>query len=436
MKVPKIFLPEKNTEKNLEKILSKKFYTLDKEGNNIKAYDFNGKLLKSATIGERMHNLETFMLYNKKMLTARFGESNRAVFDEKLNPIIMTPSHPNQTYSVFERKNNPSLLMINTTAKRTRGTRITYYQQDSTKLDDFYYELHDMLSNKAFVLKTKEQNYLALCFNNHTLLIHENLHEMKKLKTELNINDVSVVDMKGEERVIALCLKDDGPAFQVLRIFDNKLKLLEELNTETFKSASPEDPWHDRLLSFKPYKIGQKDYFFVAVERKKEKNRTDLKVLNTDFEEVFQLEDIVKDYVRVENFNGKDHAFVLANRRGATMIEVLDETFKLEDTITIPYSGLLRKYEVLNLNNVDYLAYIKEGYLKFYSGPFPLNYPFYEVKSITLLDTNNGLEKIIPFNYKGNDFLALEYGHGDGICVYDEDFKLFREFTGRDFCVA
>lgn len=446
MKVPKIFVPEKNLEKNLEKILSKKFYMLNKERNKVMMYSLNGELLGSTMIGQCMDSLEMFTFHNKKMLTAKFGDSNtqdnnRAIFDERLNHLILTTSYPNQAYCVFERKNGRDLLMLNTAAQRTKGTKITYYDLDGTKLDDFYYELHDVLTNKAFVIRTNEQNYLALCFNHHTLLIHEDLHTMLKLKTVRDVNDVHIVNLKGDERVIALCFKDDGPSYQVLRIFDNKLKLLEELNTKDFKNVLPtDDPWHDQLLSFKTHRFGSQDYFFATIERKSQSNRTDLKVLNTDFKEVFQSEDIVKDYVRIEKFNSKDYFFILANRRGTTMIEVYDEMFELKDTIAIPSSGLLRKYEILNFNNTDYLAYVKNGCLNLYSGDFPHNQIFCNIegpnKSIPIFDTNNGLEKIIPFNHKGNDFLALEYGHGDGIYIYDENLNLVKEFSGRDLCVA
>ncbi len=444
MKIPKTFVPEKNTEKSLENILSKKFYMLNKEGSKVMTYSPNGELLGSTMIGQCMDSLEMFTSCNKKMLTTKFGDSNtqdnnRAIFDERLNHLILTTSYPNQAYCVFERKNGRDLLMLNTAAQRTKGTKITYYEPDGTKLDDFYYELHDVLTNKAFVIRTNEQNYLALCFNHHTLLIHEDLHTMLKLKTVNNVNDIHTVNIKGDERVIALCFKDDGPSYQVLRIFNNNLKLLEELNTETFRPASPEDPWHDQLLSFKPCRIGSKDYFFAAVERKKEKDRIDLKVLNTDFEEVFQLEDIVKRHYCVEKFNGKDHIFVRLNKGG--IVNIYDEDFNLKDKILVRESSLQDRYKILEFNGTSYFACVNEGYLTLHSGKIPFYGSHWTNKKVASADIklkniNSGLKKVIPFDYKGKDFLALEYEKNRGVDVYDEDFRFVRSFPGGDFCVA
>jgi hypothetical protein len=401
MKIPKTFVPEKNLEKNLENILSKKFYMLNKERNKVMMYSLNGELLGSTMVGQCMDSLEMFTSCNKKMLTAKFGDSNtqnnnRAIFDGKLNRLIVTPSYPNQAYCVFGRKNGPDLLMVNTTAKRTKGTRIAYYGLDGTKLNDFYHEIPDVLTNKAFVIKTKEQNYLALCFNYHTILVNEGSHNILTLKTEPGINDIQVVDTKDGERILSLCCRDVGPAYQALKILDSKLNLIEQLNTKNFKPTTPGDSWHDKAKSLKTYKLGLQDYLFFSFENKI-KNRTDLKVLNTDFKEVFQSEDIIKDYVRIEKFNSKDYFFILANRRGTTMIEVYDEVFELKDTIAIPSSSLSRKYEVLNFNNTDYLAFIKNGCLDLYSGDFPHNQIFCNIegpnKSITIFDTNNGLKK-------------------------------------------
>lgn len=291
MKIPKAFIPERNTEKSLEKILSKKLYTIDEEKRKILVHDINGKLIDSKTIGENVSDLETFDFYNNKMFTVKFGDNlyNRAVFNKRLEPMIMTLSYPNQAYCVFERKNYPSILMINTTAKRTKGTKISYYEANGTKLDDTYHELHDTLTNKAFVIKTNEQNYLALCFNYYTILVHEDLKNMMTMHTTRGVNDIHTVNLKGEERIIALCF-NQHLSYQVLRIFDQRLNLLEELSIKDFKPVLPaDDPWHDQLLSFEPYRFGSKDYFLATVERKKEKNRTDLKVLNTDFEEVLVL---------------------------------------------------------------------------------------------------------------------------------------------------
>jgi len=440
MKIPKTFIPEKSLEKNLEQILSKKFYTLDKKGGKILGCSFDGKLLNSTKTGEHMSGLESFTFCGKQRLTAKFGEHDRMILDEKLNPAIITPGHPNKAYCVFERKKHPDLLMVNATAKRTKGTKVAYYNHDLTKFNDSYHDIYDILTNTAFVVKTKEQNYLALCFNYHTLLVNEDLHTMLKLKTEPNINDVNVVNMKGEERIIALCLKDDSPAYQVLRIFDNKLKLLEELSTKDFKPVLPtDDPWHDQLLSFKPYSLGSQDYFLVTVERKNEKDRTDLKVLNTNFEEVFHSEDIVEDYVRVEKFNGKDHFFVMFHK--GSVVNVYDENFNLKDEILVHKSSLQGRYKILEFNCTSYFACVNEGYLTLHSGKIPFYGSHWTNKKVASADIrlkniNSVLKKIMPFDYKGKDFIALEYGNNEGVDVYDDNFKFVRNFPGGDFCVA
>ncbi|MDP2907563.1 MAG: hypothetical protein Q8O03_06485 [Nanoarchaeota archaeon] len=444
MKIPKTFIPEKSLEKNLEQILSKKFYMLNKERNKVMVYSLNGELLGSTMIGRCMDSLEMFTFHNKKMLTVKFGDSNtqdnnRAIFDERLNHLILTASYPNQAYCVFERKNGRDLLMLNTAAQRTKGTKITYYEPDGTKLDDFYYELHDVLTNKAFVIRTNEQNYLALCFNYYTILVHEDLKKMLTMHTIRDVNDIHSVNLKGEERVIALCF-NEHLSYQVLRIFDNRLNLMEQLNTKDFKPVLPvDDPWHDKLLSFEPYRIGSKDYFFAAVERKKEKDRIDLKVLNTDFEEVFQLEDIVHWRTLVEKFNGKDHFFVMFHK--GSVVNVYDENFNLKDEILVHKSSLQGRYKILEFNCTSYFACVNEGYLTFHSGKIPFYGSHWTNKKVASADIrlkniNSGLKKIIPFDYKGKDFIALEYDNNDGIDVYDDNFKFVRNFPGGDFCIA
>lgn len=446
MKIPKTFVPEKNLEKSLEKILSKKLYTIDEEKSKILVHDINGKLIDSKTIGENISDLETFDFYNNKMFTVKFGDNlyNRAVFNKRLEPMIMTPSYPNQAYSVFERKNHPSILMVNTTAKRTKGTKISYYKANGTKLDDdMYHELHDILTNKTFVIKTNEQNYLALCFSYYTILVHEDLKNMMTMHTTRDVNDIHTVNLKGEERIIALCF-NEHLSYQVLRIFDKRLNLLEELSTKDFKHGLPiHDSWHDQLLSFKPYRIGSKDYFLATVERKKEKDRIDLKVLNQDFEEVFQLEDIVKDHVRVEKFNGKDRFFVPLNQKVGIVNHIYDENFCLQELMMLRDSSLREKYKVVEFNGISYFACVHKGYLNFYSDDILCIYTFdgffgnnQPSASIRLADTNSGLKKIIPFDYKGKDFLALEYWHNECTNIYDSSFKLVKSFPGGDFCVA
>lgn len=439
MKIPKTFIPEKNTEKSLEKILSKKLYTIDEEKSKILVHDFNGGVIGSKTIGENIDDLETFSFYNNKMLTVKFGDNlyNRAVFNKRMEPIIMTPSYPNQAYSVFERKNGPDLLMVNTTAQRTKGTKISYYETNGTKLNDFYYEIPDTLTNKAFVVKTKKENYLALCFNYHTILVNESLHRVLTLKTEPDINDIQVVDTKDGERILSLCCRDVGLAYQALKILDSKLNLLEQLNTKNFKPTTPDDPWHDKAKSLKTHKLNSQEYLFFSVENKI-KNRTDLKVLNTDFEEVFQLEGIIQYRFNVEKFNGKDHLFVRLKK--GEVVNVHDENFNLEDEIPVAYSSLQGKYKILELNGTSYFACVNEGYLTLHSGKIPFYGSHWTNKKVASADIKlrniDGLKKIIPFEYKGKDFLALEYEKNRGIDVYDENFKFVRSFPGGDFCVA
>lgn len=446
MKIPKTFLPEKGLEKRLDNILSKKLYTIHKDGSIINAYGFNGELLShSKSLGEPMSCLETFNFANHKLLTVKFGDNSdqRVVFDERFNPVIVTPKVKAQTYCVFERKNDKSLLMVNFTTDRTRHTKITYFEHDGTKLEDSYHELHDTLTNNAFVVKTKGQNYMALCFNHHTILVYEDLHTRLKLKTEPNINDLCTVNIKGEEVVIALC-NDDERSFQVLKIFDNKLKLLEKLSTKDFKTILPiDDPWHDKLVGFKTLKFGSKDYFFALIGRKAPTGRVDLKVLNTDFEEVLNVPDLYNCagncYISVKEHNDQECLFIpvfgLLHK-----LYAYQENFSLVDEIHLSRRFFITPYKVVNFKETSYLITLGNDALNFYSD-FPQNPNSWHKRNPNRRlklpkDEDLKLKDIIPFDYNNKDFLALEYWNRNGIDVYDQGLNFVRRLPGGDFCIA
>ncbi|MBM3199807.1 hypothetical protein FJZ53_02630 [Candidatus Woesearchaeota archaeon] len=463
MRVPQTFVSE-NAELNLDRIMAKKVYYIPKRWKSIEVRMVNGDFVDSKIIDGsritdqylaesrkfdgRVMDLKTFKFNGKDMFISKFGDSmhNLVLFDDKLNEILFTQSCPNPSYCVFERKNNPDALVLNITGSRSNGTIIGCYDNKGNEIAAFGASIDhesgygkDTLTSTVSAVKTKKQNYLALEYFSHIQVRDEDLNFVSLLRmSHKNSKKISVANIGGIERIICLGVEQKAKSClysNVVNIFDNSFSLVEQIYAETLGCKC--------IFRCESFKLDGKEYFIFAYEN--EKGDADVKILDTDFKEVLKVKD-VNDFwhVRAGKFNGQDYMFIPSGKRSKAKVQVYDNNFRLRDSIKVSNCALNRKYYILSINSTDYFTCVQEGNLNFYSGEFPLQGGFFKKKKPLSIKLKNdtedrwlySLKEIIPFEYKDENFLALEYWTNECTDVYDNNLKLVKSFPGGDFCVV
>jgi len=476
MKLPKTFLPETNQEKNLEKLLSKKMYVVEKNWKTIKTYDIHGDILAikefivpvsvpkpignvDAHFGPieeeiqnrnvRVTDLTEFTFNGKKFLTARYGFEldQRLVFDKNLQEFLSIAKSPNQTWTIFERKNKPDVLMIN-----NGNNLISYYDSRGVKLEDYSFSGRlNCLSRATTSLKMKKQNYLVLNFWRDLVVVNEDLIPKQYFKVPMSSSSpLAVLKQNGDEKIIVLTEGEEGIyRCQYLTIFNDKVDTLEEeIKIEKlFGKKIPE------IMNIGNLNIGDQNliYLVTRYHKKKRKDKNILKIFDNNLEEVWSMDNYGRSnpHSYVENFNDKNYIFVPYEKRRKGEVRIYDENFNLKDKLpTNLNSSFMNKekarfmnYKIIHMNDQDYIAVKDKSKLCLYSGDFPLNKCLWKKEPVSISlrkgdGISGGLKRVVPFENNRQEFLALEYWHNEGVDIYDNEFNKVLELPGGDFCVS